>query len=565
MQRLANWMGAVSLWLVAFLPFMNPLHTKPIPSFYSEWLAAVLGIVLIGCRVLAMRPPEVLRIPAVTLLPLGLAAVILIQLSVDLVSHPRYALLYCCILLLVALLMMVGRLDADRLGLEKIADIMATAFLAGAVLQSLVIVLQKADLAVPWLSFLRDFDASFGGLVGQRNHLVDYLWLGIASTMYLYIRERLPAWPAYVAIVGLALASVFPGARSAFLYPAALAVLSTFAWYRTNRLAAWRNLAVVCLLTIPAMFAVDRVPQAGATTGSTATERLAAPELDPVRSGLLRVAWLAVLERPLSGYGVGAAPNVTFQHAATWPQNTRPVVAEHFHNLIAQWMVEFGLPITLAAIGFAAYWLGSAIRNARSGEHWWVLSLLVVVGLHSQLEYPLWLTYFLVPIALVAGTQGPCSRIRLRIMPRHLLAAVACIGAACITLTSLLLDYRQLEMVTAASGPRMGPKHLEQAMAVALTMERESLLAPQAIVLLTGAMGVSREGAAEKWSLCRQALRISPTRDVALKCSAIAALNGDQREASRIFHLGTIAYGDHPSWRVLKTKFPELRSLQAAP
>lgn len=564
-QRLASSMGTVSLGLVALLPVLNPLHTLPIPSFYSEWLAAALGLVVIGCAIFAPRPAGGLQVPALVLLPLGLAAAVLVQLTFDHVSHPRYALLYCSILLFAGALMMIGRLNADRLGLERVADILATGLVAGALLQSAVVLLQRAGVDMPWIGLTGGSGTSSGGVLGQRNHLVDYLWLGIASVMYLRVTERISPWIASTMIVGLAVVSVLPGSRSAFLYPTGLAALAILAWYRSGRQAAWRTLAIVCLLTIPAMLVVDRFPGTGTTTGSTATERLAAPELDPIRSGLLQVAWLAVLDRPLSGYGVGAAPNVTFQHAATWPKNTRPVVAEHFHNLAAQWLVEFGLPITLAALGFIAFWLISAIRNARSAAQWWIVSLLVVVGLHSQLEYPLWLVYFLVPTTIVAGAVGPNLPVRLQLGPRHMLVAAIGLTTAGATMASLLLDYRQLEIVAAASGPKMGPRHLEQAIASALTLERESLLAPQATVLLAGAMGVSQEGAAEKWSLCRQALRISPTRDVVLKCPALAAINGERSEAQRLQRLGMILYGDNPYWWALRAEFPELNDLQTAP
>ncbi len=565
LQRLADRLGRTSLWMVAFLPFLNPIHSSPIPSFYSEWMAAALGLLVICCCAATTRPAGKLQIPVITLLPLGLMAAVLIQLAFGHVSHPRYALLYCCFLLLASALMIVGRLDSNRLGLERLAGILATAFLAGALIQSILTVLQRAGLPIPWASLAAPSGTWSGGLLGQRNHLVDYLWLGVASVIYLSVKQKISATLGGALVFGLALTSVLHSSRSAFLYPVGLAAVSAFAWQRSGRLVAWRKVIIICLLTIPAMFAVDQWPRDRTASSATASERLTAAELDPVRSGLLQVAWLATMDRPLSGYGVGAAPAATFERAAIWPEKTRPVVAEHFHNVVAQWMVEFGLPLTLAATGFAVYWLSSAVRNAQLAEHWWILSLLAVVGLHSQLEYPLWLAYFLVPTALLAGALGPSLRVQLQFRSRHRLLAFAGLAATSFTMISLWLDYRQLEIVAAASGPGMGRGHLEQAIGTALALERNSLLAPQATVLLTGAMGVSREGAAAKWVLCREALRISPTRDVALKCPAIAAINGDHREAARLLHLGTIIYGNNPTWPALLTEFPELQGLESRP
>jgi hypothetical protein len=211
------------------------------------------------------------------------------------------------------------------------------------------------------------------------------------------------------------------------------------------------------------------------------------------------------------------------------------------------------------------YWLGSAVRNARLAEHWWILSLLAVVGLHSQLEYPLWMAYFLVPTSILCGTLGRLPVIQLQLGARHLLLAAAGFAAANVAMISLWLDFRQLEIVAAASGPRMGREHLEQAIDIALELERNSLFAPQAIVLLTGSLGVSRENKAVKLELCRQALRISPTRDIALKCPAIFAINGERTEAAHLLRLGTINYGTNPAWQELLTAFPELQDLESSP
>jgi hypothetical protein len=132
-------------------------------------------------------------------------------------------------------------------------------------------------------------------------------------------------------------------------------------------------------------------------------------------------------------------------------------------------------------------------------------------------------------------------------------------------MASLWFDYRQLEFAHAASAPGSDPRHLQRTLDAAIVLEQDSLFAPQAIVLMVEAMGVSREGAAEKWALCRQALRISPTRDVAFKCAAMAAISGERKDASRLFRLGTSAYGSSLSWQTLQAEFPELQGLERSP
>jgi hypothetical protein len=82
---------------------------------------------------------------------------------------------------------------------------------------------------------------------------------------------------------------------------------------------------------------------------------------------------------------------------------------DHSHNLLLQLAVESGLPLTVAVAGGTGWALWRArsglvaesdetARGARTA-----LFMLVMVGVHSLLEYPLWYTYFLMPAAIVAG------------------------------------------------------------------------------------------------------------------------------------------------------------------
>lgn len=555
------------MWLIAFLPFLNPIHSWPIPSFYSEWLAVALALVVIACNA-ARAWPDKLPIPDVALLPLMLTAAVLGQLALTDVSHEHLALLYCCYLLLAAALMVAGHVEAGRFGLAGFAGILATAFVAGSLLQAGIVVLQRLDPAMQWPVFFPLSANLAGGALGQRNHLVNYMWLGIASAAYLTVTRSIPPWAGAAIMWVVASSSVLPGSRSAFLYAGALAALSILAWRRSHD-AAWRRIALLCALAVPLMLAADwlaeRVLPSGANPAATATERLAAKELDPVRSGLLQVAWLAAGENPLAGHGVGAAPRVTFEHATDWPTGSPPVVAEHFHNLIAQWLVEFGFPLTLTLLAFLLYWFGKGFAHATRPEHWWILSMLAVIGLHSQLEYPLWLSYFLVPTALLAGALSQTSVVRIELRPRHRLIATAGLLAAVVTMASLWLDYRRLETIVAVTGPGANPRYLEQAIDSALALESHSLLSPQIVVLIASAMGVSREGATAKWALCRRALRISPTRDVVFKCTAIAALAGKRGEAAQLADRGMAIYGSHPGWPQLRAGFEELESIAAGP
>ena len=92
------------------------------------------------------------------------------------------------------------------------------------------------------------------------------------------------------------------------------------------------------------------------------------------------------------------------------PFPDRPVAFfDHTHNLPLQLAVEIGLPATAAVLGLLAWALWrarGALRLAgREPGHpaRAAFVMLVVLGVHSMLEYPLWYAYFLLPAAWALG------------------------------------------------------------------------------------------------------------------------------------------------------------------
>jgi hypothetical protein len=452
---------------------------------------------------------------------------------------------------------------------ESVAPWLARFLVAGGLLQCAVLLLQRAGISVPWLVFLPAAGAVPTGSLGQANHLADYLWLGVASALYLMARAGRLTLTGCGLVLGLAMVSVLPASRSVLLYPLGLALVALLAWRASKGVALWRQLALLCCVTLPLMLIADQLngktsvsPTAGART---LVERLAASSGEPIRAGIYQVALEEALTSPLAGQGLGATPAIMFQRVERWPEGATPVVAEHVHNIVLQWLLEFGVPLTVSVLALLLYWLWCVLPTLNRPTQWWGLSLLTVIGIHSQLEYPLWLTYFLLPACWLMGALSKTRLVHIQLRRPHRVAAVAGLVAAGAIMASLWFDYRQLEFAHAASAPGSDSRHLQRALDAAIVLEQDSLFAPQAIVLMVEAMGVSREGAAEKWALCRQALRISPTRDVAFKCAAMAAISGERKDASRLFRLGTSAYGSSLSWQTLQAEFPELQGLERSP
>jgi O-antigen ligase len=89
---------------------------------------------------------------------------------------------------------------------------------------------------------------------------------------------------------------------------------------------------------------------------------------------------------------------------------------DHTHDIVLNFVVELGLPLALlvTALLLFALWkaLGNAIADGREGADGAsppvpfqraALVIVVMVGVHSMLEYPLWYAYFLLPAAFAFG------------------------------------------------------------------------------------------------------------------------------------------------------------------
>jgi hypothetical protein len=134
--------------------------------------------------------------------------------------------------------------------------------------------------------------------------------------------------------------------------------------------------------------------------------RLAEADLSSSRFGIWANTLGLIRQQPWAGVGFGE-----FNLAWTLtPFPGRPVAFfDHTHNLPLQLMVELGLPQAAAVLALLTLALWRVWRLGGQGDDAagvCVCSagmMLLLMALHSQLEYPLWYAYFLLPTAWLLG------------------------------------------------------------------------------------------------------------------------------------------------------------------
>lgn len=534
-----------------------------------------------------------LRLSTLLLIPAVLLATLVMQLAFGRVLTTQLGLFYATYLLWAALLMVLGRHLADTIGLARLADVLAVAFVLGALIGAAVALLQWMGIAdrVPWA-----FLPQSGGIqanLAQVNHHAHYSWLGIASAFHLRGRAYVSRGWFWLLILPVGFGSVLSGSRSVFLYALLLLVVLAWARRREPRPATALLLADAALL-LPALVALNffgawaspQIPEFWAWLGSLHPwldigplglragdtlmpgvrfyEGVSGPS---VRMDLMRTAWAAFSAQPWLGQGAGNYLWASFVAAAGQSADRPMMVAEHAHNLVFQLLAEFGAPATLAVVLLLVSWAIHFLRQQWKPEHIWCASVLGIGAVHSMLEYPLWYSYFLAPTALLLGATDSTKTITLagrRIAVYMLVVALA--GGS--ILGKLSADHSKLEETIyrplAAHPDR--ERAWRMSMDSLLRLHDESLLAPWALLAFSLLAEPSRQQADERARLCERGIRYSPARWLVTSCAMQLAIAGRDADARQLALLVLLAYPlqrDETLDQLTQgaKRFPEIRPL----
>ena len=209
--------------LLFCLPFTVAYHHLPIAAFYGEWLAAALGVAAM-LALMSKNFWQEVKLPQISLVFLGLAAILNMQWMLNMLHSPQYALLIHSYLAWAFLLVVLGSYLRQTLGWEKLATTLSWFMVLGGIANIIFVGLQIALKSKVDLPFMPKF-TSYGAL-SQANNFADYMALATASLMYLYAKKQLQLkWFAVGLVLFISLLA-FSGSRSSWLYLGFITLLS---------------------------------------------------------------------------------------------------------------------------------------------------------------------------------------------------------------------------------------------------------------------------------------------------------------------------------------------------
>ncbi len=442
-----------SVFLVALfvLPFLAYRHAAPLGSFYNEWLAGVcaLGVAL---ALFQRTKYDRTHIPIISLGLLALVLVIAMQMVLGMVLYPsqgRLAILY----LLCGLVLAIGTkvLVAEH-GQTNVIKACVWAILAAGAISSLLAVIQYWEVHTWFDNFITagSTGRAYANL-GQSNHFADLLALALAALLHLSARRQMPDYVTGLLAVLIVLGLTLAFSRMVWLYLIGLALCAGML-HMKDKTEFSRRLLVQSILLVPLFVGMllalgwsteSSQPLAPSAARMTSFEGNSAE----VRLAFIAEAWRVFLEAPLLGVGY---QQFSWNHFQLQSEQFDPVFSTHehlfaanAHNLLFQFLAEFGLVGTLILLAIVLWLIRTGMKNI-SADNWPVYAMLMILAIHSQFEYPLYYMYFLALVAVLLALVDDKATWTL---PKRLvvLPAIFAVLLGGVILATMLRSYGHLE------------------------------------------------------------------------------------------------------------------------
>jgi hypothetical protein len=369
------------------LPWINPFAGGPSASVEPWLFSAACGAIAFGCQ------GSIRFHRAIAVAMLAACAWVLARGGI---APEVVTFVGACILMYLSWSLAGSKVDKTQL----VRNI-AFAWLLAAVVSTAIALVQyfgAGDRFAGWIS-TSPIGEGFANL-RQRNQFASLTVIGMASLFWLR-PNGVGYIPALAALCWLAIGNAATTSRTGLVQMTVLGVIACL-WPgpRRERAVLWAVglLAyVVAALALPVL-----LEHLAGVTGSRLWERVAAVDSCSSR----RVLWSNVLHmttlKPWLGWGWG---ELGYAHFLTHYEGLRFCdILDNAHNLPLHLAVELGGPAALLVCG-GLLWMAYRARPWSEGDprRQMAWAVLVVIGLHSLVEYPLWYGPFQMALGLALG------------------------------------------------------------------------------------------------------------------------------------------------------------------
>jgi len=539
------WFASAVCWAV---PFLVAPHTFPIPTFYSEFVAALCWVVL-AVAVFGVAWRSKVGLPAIAIAPLALMVVLIVQLLIASPINVLYSFAAC--------LCLIGAAAVTGLGVRSRE-------VPGAV-EAVVVGLLVGGIATVAIELLHLFrapglpelfvtaapngpDRRMWANLNQPNHVGSYLAMGLAGCAFLMQKHGRWKWLLAIVALALLLGMSLTFSRTVWIHLAVVGVLC--GWLLkggAHGSHGWLKAAMPVVLLLAGYQLCNGVVafaneqwQLGLPTS------LGGRMLHGVsdRAPIWNHAWHMFLSHPWLGAGWG---DYAWNQYVQTDVLGKVVMGLNAHNVVLDLLAKVGitgfLAVALPFIGLIpVVW-----KRKLTAEAAFFYAVILILAAHSMLEYPLHYLFFLLPFAFALGYVD--TRV-LRFPSSDMTTVLISVVAICMValLCKLWGEYRSVERLYYSKG------NFQQ------TLVRESqrdqfLLSPFATLAVATQLNVTQETAPVIAILERRAVQLYPGPSTVQRYALSLAYSGKPDEAvtqvRRLYNHYWIGYA---TWSALLTE-----------
>lgn len=273
---------------------------------------------------------------------------------------------------------------------------------------------------------------------GQPNNFASFLLIGLLATVYLYEKKIINLFSIVLLSSLIIFCISLTQSRTTWLY--GIFFVIWWLWKSRNfntRLNKYSSICFFVILILSSISisyissAVDILPVNDLVTRAT--------------TGYLRLPmWyqmiLAIWDQPWFGYGWN---QVSVAQISIFKEYPITGWIEHSHNIILDLVIWNGIPLGIFISVFYIYWLWQLSKLAVSIENFIILSMMGVLLVHGNLEFPLEYAYFLLPFGLFLGLVHYDNKINFIRFSSRL--GLYFLGGFVVVYTWIFVEYKIIE------------------------------------------------------------------------------------------------------------------------
>lgn len=285
---------------------------------------------------------------------------------------------------------------------ENFITILSYTFIAAGILSCLVSILQWLGLAYDSMLMMGLRGNRPYANMAQPNNLAVFLLMALISLLYLFEKNKINNVVALIISILFILAIILTQSRTVWIIAVFFIIIWIFFdrkyYFRFNKilLVKWSLIFLLILFSLPFLnnFLSNYFNIAQT---STVVERASTGYL---RLQLWNQMIHAIIDKPWFGFGwhqtTAAQYAVIDQyHGKEW--------ASSGHNILLDILVWSGIPLGSLIILFSTYLYLILFKSIKNIESFIAFLMISMVFIHAMLEFPLYYSYFLLPVGLLCG------------------------------------------------------------------------------------------------------------------------------------------------------------------